>query len=137
MLITHLYVCIQIDLIFRVSFQKQKRQLMGLPWWLSGKESTCQCRRHGSIPELGRSHMPRSNQAHEGAQVPQLESRPHSKDRLGHLPPRWCCPSPMPSTSQCANSSCSVPPGGGSPPSLGRGQVSRFPGGHLACDPAG
>ena len=19
----------------------------GLPWWLSGKESTCQCRRHG------------------------------------------------------------------------------------------
>ena len=20
----------------------------GLPWWLSGKESTCQCRRHGS-----------------------------------------------------------------------------------------
>ena len=22
----------------------------GLPWWLSGKESTCQCRRHGSDP---------------------------------------------------------------------------------------
>ena len=20
---------------------------MGLPWWLSGKESICQCRRHG------------------------------------------------------------------------------------------
>ena len=27
----------------------------GLPWWLSGKESTCQCRRHGSIPGLRRS----------------------------------------------------------------------------------
>ena len=25
------------------------------PWWLSGKESTCQCRRPGSIPGLGRS----------------------------------------------------------------------------------
>ena len=23
---------------------------MGLPWWLNGKESTCQCRRHGFDP---------------------------------------------------------------------------------------
>ena len=23
---------------------------LGLPWWLSGKESTCQCRRHGFDP---------------------------------------------------------------------------------------
>ena len=23
----------------------------GLCWWLSGKESTCQCRRYGSIPD--------------------------------------------------------------------------------------
>jgi len=22
---------------------------MGLPWWLSSKESACQCRRHGSL----------------------------------------------------------------------------------------
>ena len=30
--------------------------LRGLPWWLSGKETICQCRRHaGSIPGLGRS----------------------------------------------------------------------------------
>ena len=27
----------------------------GLPRWLSGKESTCQCRDMGSIPGLGRS----------------------------------------------------------------------------------
>ena len=26
----------------------------GLPWWLSGKESTCQCRRHGLDPWVGR-----------------------------------------------------------------------------------
>ena len=39
----------------------------GLPWWLSGKESACQCRRHQFNPDLGRSHMPQSN----GAHVPQ------------------------------------------------------------------
>ena len=32
--------------------------ILGIPWWLSGKESTCQCRRHrklSSISGLGRS----------------------------------------------------------------------------------
>ena len=28
---------------------------MGLPWWLRGKDSTCQHRRKGLIHELGRS----------------------------------------------------------------------------------
>ena len=27
---------------------------LGLPWWVSGKESTCQCRRHGFSPWVGR-----------------------------------------------------------------------------------
>ena len=27
----------------------------GPVWWLSGKESACQCRRHGAIPRLRRS----------------------------------------------------------------------------------
>ena len=26
----------------------------GLPWWLSGKESTCQCRRHRVDPRVGK-----------------------------------------------------------------------------------
>ena len=30
--------------------KKKKSQGWGLPWWLSGKESTCQCRRHGFDP---------------------------------------------------------------------------------------
>ena len=30
--------------------------MIGLPWWLIGKESACQCRRHG-FPGLGRSHI--------------------------------------------------------------------------------
>ena len=28
--------------------------LSGLPWWLSGKESTCQCRRPGPDPLVGK-----------------------------------------------------------------------------------
>ena len=31
------------------------RTIIGFPWWLSGKESTCQCRRCGFNPGLGRS----------------------------------------------------------------------------------
>ena len=27
---------------------------MGRPWWLSGRESTCQCRRHGLDPWVGK-----------------------------------------------------------------------------------
>ena len=33
----------------------------GLLWWLSGKESACQCQRHGFHSCLGRPHMPQSN----------------------------------------------------------------------------
>ena len=33
------------------SFQQREINcLEGLPWWLSGKESTCQCKRHGFNP---------------------------------------------------------------------------------------
>ena len=30
------------------------KNLQGLPWWLSGKESACQCRRHGFTPWSGK-----------------------------------------------------------------------------------
>ena len=29
---------------------KKKKSLKGLPWWLSDKESACQCRKHGFNP---------------------------------------------------------------------------------------
>ena len=29
-------------------------ELIGLPWWLSGKESVCQCRGCGFVPESGK-----------------------------------------------------------------------------------
>ena len=28
---------------------------LGLPWWLSSKESACQCRRHGCDPWAGKT----------------------------------------------------------------------------------
>ena len=33
----------------------REKPTLGLLWGLSGKEPTCQCRRRGSIPGLGRS----------------------------------------------------------------------------------
>ena len=33
-------------------------EALGLPWWFSGKESVCRCRRH--VLDPGRSHMPQS-----------------------------------------------------------------------------
>ena len=29
-----------------------------LPWWLSGKESACQCSRSGFDPWVGKTHLP-------------------------------------------------------------------------------
>ena len=31
------------------------RYIKGLPWWLNSKESTCQCKRHGSVTGAQRS----------------------------------------------------------------------------------
>ena len=30
--------------------KKKKKKFTGLPWWLRGKESACQCRGHGFYP---------------------------------------------------------------------------------------
>ncbi|XP_027370341.1 zinc finger protein 846-like isoform X3 [Bos indicus x Bos taurus] len=38
-----------------------KRQEIELPWWISGKESTCQCRRPWFYPYSKKSHMLRSS----------------------------------------------------------------------------
>ena len=38
----------------RLSSSSSSRKRQGLPWWISGKESTCQCRRHSLVPGLGR-----------------------------------------------------------------------------------
>ena len=37
--------------------------MTGLPRWLSDKESACQCRRHVSFPDLGRTHMLRTTKS--------------------------------------------------------------------------
>ena len=54
-------------LVYRISWteepgrlQSMRWQRVRLPWWLSTKESACQCRRRGSIPGSGRSPGERS-----------------------------------------------------------------------------
>ena len=37
----HIYICVCLCVC-----------IIGLPWWLSGKESACQCRKHGFNPWL-------------------------------------------------------------------------------------
>ena len=52
------------DNIFKKEFQLQpqlsKNKYIGLPWWLSGKESTCQGKGHGFAPWAGK--IPRATE---------------------------------------------------------------------------
>ena len=48
----------------------------GLPWWLSGKESTCQCRRCGSDPWVGKIPLEKETATHSNTlawEIPQTE----------------------------------------------------------------
>ena len=44
--------CKDSDITYGLNNHKNSGQ--GLPWWLSGKESACQCRRHRFDPLSGR-----------------------------------------------------------------------------------
>ena len=46
-------VCMASLLLYMLSILPN-RKFIGLPRWLSGKESTCQCRRHGFNPWVGK-----------------------------------------------------------------------------------
>ena len=68
-----------------------KWAMLRLPWWLSGKESTCYSGDIGLIPDPGRSHIPQSNYVH----VPQLLSlcsRAQELQLLNSEGPRSCAP---------------------------------------------
>ena len=54
------YQTIKRNIILILNYPKDKKGV-GLPWWRSGWESTCQSKDMGSSPGLGRSHMPQSN----------------------------------------------------------------------------
>ena len=45
--------------LFRYLLYLNIRRHLGLLWWLSGKESTCQYRRHGFNPWAGKFHWRR------------------------------------------------------------------------------
>ena len=55
--------------------------MQGVPWWLSGKEFTCQCRRHGfgKIPHAAEQLSPSTTTTepmHPRAQAQQQEKPP-------------------------------------------------------------
>ena len=69
-----------------------KNTQTGLPWWLSGKEPACQCRRHKFSPWSWKIPHAKSNQAHEpkllslssGAQKLQLLRPEHTLEPVLH-----------------------------------------------------
>ena len=60
--------------------------LLGLPWWLSSKESTCQCRRHGFYPWVKRIPWGRKWQSTRIY----LPGKSHGQRKLGGYSP-WGC----------------------------------------------
>ena len=63
---------------------------LGLPWWSSGEESTCQCGGHGFHPCPGRSHVQRGNQAFKPQLLSPLCRSYWSPHTLGlHCWARW------------------------------------------------
>ena len=86
--------------LFQNLLQKNRNQdgmVSGLLWWLSDKESTCQCRRHALVPGLGRSHMPwAARPVHQDSWACALEPRscsywsPHTLEPVLHHK-RSCC----------------------------------------------
>ena len=48
--------CKAIILQLKINKLGGKKEQMGLLQWLSGKGFTCECRRHGFIPDPGRTH---------------------------------------------------------------------------------
>ena len=77
---------------------KKNPKQIGLPWWLSDKESVGQCRRDtGSTPDPGRSHVPWSDRAC----VPQLLKPVH---------PRACAPQQETTAARGPHTACEEQP---------------------------
>ena len=58
----------------------------GLPWWLSGKESACQCKRHGCDP-WSEMILHAAEQLSPGSTTTELVSR--AGEPQLRSPPRW------------------------------------------------
>ena len=65
-----------------------KNEITVFPWWLSGKESACQCRRHAfnpvvqEYPTLHGAHVPQLLNLCSRAQEPQLLKPTHPTGRV-------------------------------------------------------
>ena len=70
---------IHIQHLQKVDGSLDVRIILGLPWWLSGKEFTCQCRRHGFDPWSGKiPHAARQLSPGTTVTEPVLRARGHN-----------------------------------------------------------
>ena len=72
-------------------FFKIKKKLLGLPWWLSGKEFACQCRERGfepwsrKIPHVVEQLNPCATTTEPACLEPMLcNKRSHCNEKLAH-----------------------------------------------------
>ena len=65
----------------------QEKREDQLPWWLSGKEPACQCRRHGFNPWSRKIPQATATKPARECSVVSNSSRPH-----GLQPARFLCP---------------------------------------------
>ena len=122
----HIYMCIFncitflymwnehriINSILKIHIKKEKKNFTGFPWWLSGKESTCQCRRHGF--DLWSTRMPHAKEQLtlcattielcSRAQEPQLLKPPHPRACAlqQEKPLQWEAHAPQLESSPCS-----------------------------------
>ena len=61
--------------------------MWGLPWWLSGKEFTCQCRRHGFGPWAGK--IPQAAQQLSPSTTATEPMCPSVHAQQQEKPPQW------------------------------------------------
>ena len=78
---TLLFLC-----CFEGIFANDQVNLRGLPWWLSGKESTCQCRSLGFKPWVGKTPWRREWQP----TLVSLSRKSHGQKNLAGYSP-WGC----------------------------------------------
>ena len=77
--------CVVMEQTKLVEKRVSKKHMWGFPWCRSGQESSANAKDTGSIPGLGRRHMPRS----EWACVPQLPEPARARALELHLLSPW------------------------------------------------
>ena len=72
------------NIVKKLSQLMNSKNRMRLPWWLSGKESTCQCKRYGFNPWVRKTPLEKEMATCSSSSF--LPGKSHGKDEPGGLP---------------------------------------------------